>query len=188
MKVCLKLSYLVLLVCSLLACNEIVSLKAQGSIGKFDLMSHKNMNFNEQKLNDKVWVSDFIFTSCKTVCPKLTTQMQWIQDQVKDQSKETTFISFSVDPDRDTPSVLSEYVKSFKIKDHNWVFLTGDIDSVKTVVVKNLKQAMGKDPQSPQNILHGSHFILGKGSNIYGYYKSNKAGLNQLVSAIRSLN
>ena len=183
----ISLTFLSLVVCTTLACSEKINLKPQGSIGKFSLKSHHNKDFSEQKLEDKVWVADFIFTSCKTVCPKLTAQMQWVQDQVKDQSNELAFVSFSVDPDNDTPKVLSEYVKQYKLKDDNWFFLTGDIKSVKTVVVENLKQAMGKDPTAPENILHGSHFILGKGSKIYEYYKSNKTGLDQLVKGIRSL-
>jgi protein SCO1 len=179
--------YLSILISTTIACSESINLKPQGSIGTFSLKSHHDKAFSEQQLNDKVWVANFIFTSCKTVCPKLTAQMQWVQDQIKDQHKGLTFISFSVDPYNDTPQVLSNYVKRYELKDDNWFFLTGDIKSVKTLVVENLKQAMGKDPNAPENILHGSHFILGKGSKIYEYYKSNKAGLNQLVKGIHSL-
>jgi protein SCO1/2 len=168
-------------------CSNQQELTAQGSIGQFALTNHRGESFTDDALNETIWIADFIFTSCTTICPELTTKMRWLQAQLSSSKAQPLFISFSVDPDRDTPEVLSNYVKEHKVSDTNWHFVTGDIQSVKTLVVENLKQAMGEDPRDPQNILHGSHFILGKGDMIYGYYTSNKGGLNKLVTATKTL-
>ena len=185
-RLCTLISSLIL-ISSLSACSNHQELSAQGSIGQFALTTHQEEPFTEGNLKEKIWIADFIFTSCTTVCPELTTKMRWLQAQLSSSTTQPFFISFSVDPDRDTPKVLSNYVKAHKVDDKNWRFVTGEIQSVKTLVVENLKQAMGEDPRDPQNILHGSHFILGKGDTIYGYYTSDKGGLNKLVKAASGL-
>ena len=169
------------LMTALWGCTGDKPLVAQGSLGEFTLKNQQDQPVTRETLKDKVWIADFIFTSCPTICPKLTQQMRWLQAQLAERETQPLFLSFSVDPERDTPPVLAKYVKDQKVDDRNWLFLTGEIESVKKLVVEDLKLAMGEDPKDPENILHGSHFILGRGEVLYGYYRSDKRGLKRLV-------
>ena len=168
-------------------CTGEKPLVAQGSLGEFALKGQHDKPVTHATLKDQVWIADFIFTSCPTICPRLTQQMRWLQSQISESEIQPLFLSFSVDPIRDTPPVLAKYITDQKVDDHNWLFLTGEVDSVKKVVVEDLKLAMGEDPKNPENILHGSHFILGRGTVLYGYYRSDKSGLNKLVKEALSV-
>ena len=177
----------IILLLFLVGCTGEKSLVAQGSLGEFTLKSQHDQPVTHTSLKDQVWIADFIFTSCPTICPRLTQQMRWIQSHLSESQRQPMLLSFSVDPVRDTPEVLARYIKDQKVDDRNWLFLTGKIESVKKVVVEDLKLAMGEDPKNPENILHGSHFILGRGNVLYGYYPSNKSGLNKLVQEALSI-
>ena len=176
-----------ILILSSWSCTGDKALVAQGSLGDFALTSQHDKAVTHERLTNQVWIADFIFTSCPTVCPRLTQQMRWIQSQLAQNEVQPLLLSFSVDPLRDTPGVLGKYIKDQNVDDRNWLFLTGEIGSVKKVVVEDLKLAMGEDPQNPENILHGSHFILGRGNVLYGYYRSDKSGLNKLVKEAQSV-
>ena len=171
----------------LFGCSKPMKLEPYGELGSFSLKNQHNQAFTQAQLQDKIWIADFIFTSCTTVCPRLTEQLRWVQAQLKDDVTPPMLLSFSVDPINDTPQKLTQYIQSHTIDDQGWYFLTGELGAMKDLVVKGFKQAMGKDPAVPQEIFHGSHFILGRGKTMYGYFSSNKEGLSELVQATRAL-
>src|SRR5699024_5923739 len=88
-----------------------------------------NQNGEKVSLNDlkgDVLVADFVFTNCTTVCPPMTSNMTELQKRVEEAGyDDVTFVSFSVDPELDTPEVLKEYAKDYGINLDNWEFLTG---------------------------------------------------------------
>lgn len=117
-----------------------------------------------------VTVYDFIFTNCAGTCPMMTATMRRLTPKVSKDAK-VRFVSISVDPDRDTPTVLRDYASRFR-NDPRWTFLTGDKAAIVDLSVNGFKLAAGGPPQ-PGNepLLHSSKLIVAdKNGTIREYY------------------
>jgi protein SCO1 len=154
---------------------------------EFQLTDQRGEPFGLAKLRGKVWVADFIFTSCGVVCPKLTKRMAELQHRTRNLGDAFHLVSFTVDPDNDTPERLAAYAREYRASPHRWTFLTGTLGDIETTVVKGFKTAMGKEEADPGifSIFHGERFVLvdRKGA-IRGYYEATDEGLDQLVRDI----
>jgi len=150
-------------------------------IPHFVLLNQDSMPFDSQQLVGKVHVADFMFTSCPGICPVMTSQMQRLQEMTKD-FPPFQMLSFTVDPDRDTPSKLKAYAKKHRADLKRWTFLTGPMDSIYKVGIKGYYLGMQKDSTEPGGYLHSGRFVLvdGKGL-IRGYYDgTNVNDVNRL--------
>lgn len=91
----------------------------------------------------KIWIADFIYTTCLTECPQMTYNKQRIEKALKEEGiEDVEFVSFSIDPEVDTPEVLKEYgeVRGIDFANGNWTFLTGyDYDTIKEFAVSSFK-------------------------------------------------
>ena len=100
-------------------------------------------------------------------------------------------MSFSVDPEHDTPARLTQFAAQHGATRPDWWFLTGPVDEVKRVVVKGFKEAMEAQPVAagrPPNVLHGTHFVLvDSEGQIRGYYRSDEEGRHALAAAVSAL-
>jgi len=139
-----------------------------------------------------VWVANFVFTNCTGPCPLLSAQMQGLQAEVRG-LEGIRLVSFSVDPDRDTPEVLTAYAKGFEAHPERWLFLTGMRHAMYDLIRNGFKlgvQAaeMGHEGHSGQ-ILHTLRFALvDKVGQVRGYYDGTDPGLTEeLVPALRRL-
>jgi protein SCO1/2 len=158
-----------------------------GQVGAFQLTDQGGNSFGSAGLTGTVWVAAFMFTRCPTVCPKITKQMRELQVIAQARGLKIRFVSFSVDPEHDTPSALKAYGERFGADFKSWSFLTGDYEVVKRTTVEGFKMALeGKaDPgQDHFGILHGSHLVLvDKAGKLRGYYRANEAdAMAQLLS------
>jgi protein SCO1/2 len=137
----------------------------------FSLTDQEGDAFGTEQLAGQPWVANFIFTSCPSVCPGLTMHMRDIQDHTVD-IPQTHLVSFSVDPDTDTPEVLHAYGERFGADCDRWSFLTGSWDAIRSTVVEGFKMAMDdREDVNPAEVLHGTRFVLLDGqSRIRGYY------------------
>ena len=147
-----------------------------GQAPDFLLTERRGGTFSKEKLAGKPWVADFIFTSCAGQCPLMSLEMKKLQNQF---GAETgfRFVSFSVDPDRDTPAVLAEYANRYEAQKDRWFFLTGPRQEINRI----LKEFFLSPVEEPA--MHSIRFILvdGKGQ-IRGYYDaSDTASMDQLV-------
>ena len=151
----------------------------------FELTSQDGEAFGTGDLRGKVWVANFIFTRCPTICPLLTSQMKGLSETL--QGTPVRYVSFSVDPGNDTPEVLTAYAERHGADTARWTFLTGANDAVEEVVVRGLRVHIG-EADGAGNILHGSHFVLVDGTGtIRGYYESTPEGLTDLANDARAL-
>jgi protein SCO1/2 len=96
-----------------------------GHVPAFRLTSQSGEPFDRKTLEGKVWVADFIFTHCTGPCPRMSAQMRRVQTAVAELA-DVRLVSFSVDPDRDTPAALAEYARRFHAEPGRWFLLTGD--------------------------------------------------------------
>ncbi len=152
-----------------------------GTVPDFELRDQHDRPFGAAELRGKVWVANFIFTRCPTVCPGFTKKMAEIQHRARNLGPAIHLVSFSVDPDFDQPAVLAQYAQANHAVPFTWSFLTGSPEAVKRTVVDGLKVAMGRDkgagatPDDFASIFHGSYFVLVDARlRIRGYYDSNQ--------------
>ncbi len=151
----------------------------------FRLTSDKNLPFGSDELRGKVWVANFIFTSCPAACPRLMEKMGQIQHRTRNAGEAVHLVSFTVDPENDTPDKLAEYGRRFKASPYRWTLLTGDLGQIEKTVIKGFKLAMGKDADNLFQIFHSERFVLVDGEGrIRGYYDADKEGIDHLVRDI----
>ena len=159
-------------------------LAAQQQLPDFSLTDQHGAPFALSNLHDKVWVADFIFTSCATICPPMTIQMANLQDDFAEE--EVHFVSFSVDPERDTPEVLTRYANHYGADDNRWSFLTGQKEAIYQLAHDGFNLATG---HRGSEILHSTRFVLiDQNQQVRGYYESRSEGsLQQLRKDIKTL-
>ncbi len=163
-----------------------------GQIGDFSLKDQGGATVTTKTLSGEPWVAAFFFTRCPVVCPRLTAKMREVQDQGKQRGLRFRLVSFSVDPDNDTPEQLTAYAKANHVDLANWKLLTGDYEVVKRTSIDSFKLALeGKaDPKADHfGILHGSHLVLVDAKNqIRGFYRSEDADVvSRLLTDIKRL-
>lgn len=96
------------------------------TIPPFSYLNQDSVYVTENSFEGKVLIADFMFTNCPSICPPMTTNMKRLNVMTKDLAKHVQFVSFSIDPYRDRPSRLREYIKEHGIDATNWSFLTND--------------------------------------------------------------
>ncbi len=150
-------------------------LPVYGQIPAFALRDQDDRPFDNQHLRGHVVIADFIFTRCPTVCPLLTERMRQLQREARAAGVEVRFVSFSVDPNYDTPQRLTEYARVHDIDPQNWSLLTGSLDVIEQTVIDGFRVLMGRDADAGEedflSIFHGDHFVLlDAQARIRGYY------------------
>lgn len=151
-----------------------------------------NQDEEEVSLSDlrgKVWVADFIFTYCETVCPTMTANMAELQKRLKAAGVEAELISFSVDPERDDPAALRSYLEKFDADFTNWSALTGyEFEEIKTFVLKSFKSPIAKDNASDQ-VIHGTSFYLvdQTGTAVAKYDGMDNTPYEKIIKDIKAL-
>ena len=118
----------------------------------FSLQDEQGQAVTREDLLGKVWIADFVFTSCADACPKLQAKLRKIQDRLipLEQGGAVGLLSISVDPERDTPAKLLQYGQIFGARPGLWRFLTGPEREVERTVVKGFHMAMAKMPRDPK--------------------------------------
>jgi protein SCO1/2 len=145
----------------------------------FQLIDQGGRPFGSRELEGRAWVASFIFTRCATICPSITATMSRIQDRTRNLGASFHLVSFSVDPEFDTPERLAAYARGHRASPRLWSFLTGPEAAVKEAVVRGLKIAVGREQGDDgrfDGIFHGSHLVLvDQRGRIRGYYDSDDA-------------
>ena len=163
-----------------------------GHVPSFSLTDQLNRKVSDQDLRGSVWVANFVFTRCPSVCPMLTAKFQALQTKLG-KLPGVRYVSISVDPEYDTPQVLAEYAQRFSADATRWQFLTGPLKDIEKTVVNGFKIHMGKAEPSANDptlieIMHGEHFVLvDREGVIRGYYRADNEGLRTLENDVRDL-
>ena len=154
------------------------------SVPDFRLTTQQGEPLALSDMKGKIWVADFIFTNCPTICPAMTQEMARLQSEFV--ADPVYFVSFSVDPERDTSSVLSRYAEAYGADDRRWHFLTGDKAAIYELAEDGFSLAAG---HNGTELLHSTRFALvGSDGNIYDYYDSrSKPALLRLRRDLKAL-
>lgn len=137
----------------------------------------------------KIYVADFFFTSCRTICPIMKTQMLRIYEQVKE-DPEVLILSHTIDPEYDTVGLLHDFAKRLDVKSEKWHFATGQPkDYVFDLAQKSYLLTAMEDKSEPDGFIHSGAFLLiDKQGRIRGKYDGTKEDdVNRLLEDIKRL-
>lgn len=158
-------------------------------IEEFSFTDHNGQSLSLEDLKGKVWVADFIFTNCPDICPPMTYNMVKLQEMAKEEGIENIeFVSFSVDPEVDTPEALKKFGEKFQVDFSNYHFLTGYEQSfIEEFAQKNFKAAVKKTEDN--YVIHQSYFYLvDKDGTIVKYYSGvNDVPFDEIIHDIKVL-
>jgi len=143
-------------------------LSSFGTVPNFDLINQDGQPFGSQQLAGKIWIADFIFTTCPGPCPIISTRMSELQKPLE--KSDVHFVSFSVDPEKDTPPVLRAYADKLRKEPFRWDFLTGARDAIASISRDGFKLGLSEgEPDSGP--VHSTRFVLvDRRGTIRGYY------------------
>ncbi len=184
----LILAYAIILLVVLPACGGGKPNDLNIKVSDFTFTNQEGAAFGLADLKGKVWVANFIFTHCTTVCPNLTQNFAKLQQEMKKAGIKAELVSFSVDPGKDKPDVLKNYVRKFNAEFTNWNALTGYSDEqIQKFARSSFITPVAKDLNSDQ-VAHGTSFFLvnPKGTVVTSYDGMNP-DFNKILKDIRAL-
>ncbi len=173
----------------------VAPLPVLGKVPNFQLTERSGAPKTLADLNGKVWIADFIFTRCAGICPLMTRKMSKVQKELAAEPR-VSFVSFSVDPEHDTPEVLKEYAQKYEADPERWLFLTGDKKQIFDLSsqhfhlgVGDIPEAEQETPENSMQVQHSSKFVLVDAQGqIRGYYSSEEeSSLEALAGDARKL-
>ena len=130
------------------------------TIGDYSLVNQEGKEITPQTFNDKIYVADFFFTSCPTICPTMKTQMLRVHEKFKEHP-EVAILSHSIDPKHDSVAVLKEYAQNLGIEDDlKWHFVTGDQAEIYRLGQSDYMVTAGVDQNAPGGYIHSGAFLL----------------------------
>ena len=157
-----------------------------GAVPAFHLLDERGAPYGNDAMLGHVSVVDFVFTRCPSSCPRLTARMAELQARLKKDGSAARLVSFSVDPENDTPPVLAAYAAKAGADPARWSFVTGPVDAVTRAVVLGFKMSAVKvyTDASDYDVTHGDWFVLTDGAGgIRGYYPTDEqADFEKLVT------
>jgi protein SCO1/2 len=180
-----------LIAAALVACSKQAALPVIADAPPLPLIDQAGQPFASKRVAGKVWIANFMFTSCPDVCPLLTSKMRSLQLRFGNHKRDIELVSISVDPHHDTPAALATFAREHEADLSNWSFLTGPDADVRQVVMEGFKQAMEEVPakdDQPRNILHGTHVtLIDRRGRIRGFYRTDNPSLLKLTQDAQQL-
>jgi protein SCO1/2 len=169
------------------------ALKKYAVVPPFSLTERSGRNITNKDLDGKIWVADFIFTTCPGPCPLVTANMAKIQQAVEHDPR-VQLVTFTVDPADDTPAVLSAYADKFDADPYRWWFLTGPEKPLYDLIQNGFYQVVEDNHRQQLQpgqyvVTHSTRLVLVDGNGIIrGFYDGvDSDGRAQLLSAIQAL-
>ncbi len=144
--------------------------KMEHKIADFSFQNQNNKTITQKDYENTIYVADFFFTTCPTICPIMTDNMVWLQDKIKDMPN-VKLLSFSVTPDIDTPEVLRKYADEKGVIDSKWNLLTGDKKAIYYLARQSFLAVKTETTGELYDMVHTENFILvDKNKRIRGFY------------------
>lgn len=157
-------------------------------INNFNLINQDSKQSSLADWENKIVIADFFFTHCPSICPQLTKSLKRIQEAYKI-DPEIFFISFTVDPERDSSAQLKKYARQYNLDTRNWNLLTGDKKEIYKLARNSFMIVATDGDGGPEDFIHSENLVLvDKQKRIRGYYDgTSDIEVNQLISDIKKL-
>jgi protein SCO1/2 len=157
-------------------------------IPAFRFLNQDSVWVSEQDMAGKIYIADFFFTSCPTICPKMKTQLLRIYERYASNDA-VRILSHSIDPTYDTPSVLRQYAERLHVKAPRWNMLTGDKAAIYKLGEKSYMVTAQEDKNEAGGFVHSGAFILvDKNRHVRGIYDgTQEVEVNHLIEDIEIL-
>lgn len=150
------------------------SLSTYNAVPVFTLTNQDGQPFGSAQLAGKIWIADFIYTTCPGPCPMISSRMSELQKPLENTG--VHFVSFTVDPARDTPEVLRSYAATLQAEPGRWDFLTGPQATIYNLSRNGFKLAVSDGSQEKGIPVHSTRMILvDRHGQIRGYYDAPEA-------------
>ena len=171
-----------------LVAEEIQFVKKYHKIKDFSLLNQNGHKITEEDYNNKIYVADFFFTTCPTICPIMTENMGYLQNKLID-NPEILLVSFSVTPEIDSVQQLKKYALEKNVIDSKWNLLTGDKKEIYDLARKSYLVAKNDGDGGKYDMIHTENFVLvDKEKRIRGFYDgTNQSEMDKLLNDIRIL-
>lgn len=159
-------------------------------VAHFSFTNQDNQSFGLDDLEGEWWIADFIFTNCTTACLPMSANMAKLQEHVTEEDLAVQLVSFSVDPDFDSPEVLREYGEQYGADFSSWHFLTGyDFKTIKQLSVKSFRAFLQAPNDGSDQFLHDTRFFLvdPKGNIVKGYNGLESINVEEMMDDLLTL-
>jgi len=156
------------------------------TVSEFNFLNQNNRIITQDKYQNKVYVTDFFFTTCQTICPKMTNELVRVQKKIKD--KDFYILSHTVNPEFDNTDILLDYALKMGAELSNWDFVTGDAQKIYKQAASYQLTAI-KDTTQPIPFVHSEYLVLvDKKNRIRGFYDgTDTMEVNKLIKDIQWL-
>ena len=166
---------------------EVVALRQRtvssyGTVPSFQLVNQNGQAFGSAQLVGKIWIADFIYTTCPGPCPMISSRMSELQKPLE--KTDVHLVSFSVDPEKDTPEVLRGYAEKLQAEPARWDFLTGPKSTIYKLSHDGFKLAVSDGSDAEGIPVHSTRMVLvDRHGQIRGYYDAAEAdAMTKLVA------
>jgi len=150
------------------------TVSSYGTVPAFQLVNQNGQPFGSAQLSGKIWVADFIYTTCPGPCPMISSRMSELQKPLE--KSDVHLISFSVDPEKDTPQVLRGYAEKLQADPARWDFLTGPKSAIYNLSHDSFKLAVSDGSDERGIPVHSTRMVLvDRRGQIRGYYDATEA-------------
>lgn len=158
------------------------------TIAPFQFVDQDSTIITNETFNGKIYIADFFFTSCRTICPIMKTQMLRVYDSLKNDS-DVLILSHTIDPEYDTVALLRDFAKRLGVESSKWHFVTGVQDSIYKIAQTSYFATAMEDESEPDGFIHsGAFLLLDKQQRIRGKYDGTKEEeVNKLIKDIKRL-
>ncbi|AFD06957.1 SCO family protein [Solitalea canadensis] len=158
------------------------------TIQPFRFVNQDSQWVSNETFKDKIYVADFFFTSCPTICPIMKKNMLVVYDKFKG-NPEVGILSHSIDPRHDSVSVLKKFAHKIGVEGNQWNFITGNRDTIYSIAESSYLTTAKEDNTQPGGIVHSGAFILvDKDRHIRGVYDgTNTEAVEQMMKDMDKL-
>lgn len=158
------------------------------TIPDFQFVSQNGDTISAKTLNGKIYVADFFFTTCPTICPKMKVQLKRVYARYKG-NPSVMLLSHTIDPNHDTVPVLKEFAQDLGVTGQQWLFVTGDREKIYDIGQNSYMVTAKEDSSAPGGVVHSGAFVLvDKAKRVRGVYDgTTEAGVDKLMTDMDKL-
>ena len=158
------------------------------TVSNFSFIGHDSSLVTQELFKNKIYIADFFFTTCKSICPKMSNNLMRVQNEFRDDNN-ILILSHTVDPEHDTPSVLDEYAKKHNVIKGKWFFVTGDKKQLYDMARNSYFITAMDGDGGPDDFIHSEQMaLIDKEGRIRGFYDGTDYNeITRLIEEVKVL-